>query len=56
MGNMGALTLALVFGCSTSLWSAIAVRFFAGFMNPNISTVNTMIGELIIKRDQGWFS
>lgn len=53
IGSMGAVFSALLFGFSTSLPMAIAARTCAGLLNPNLGVVQTFVGELVSKDQQG---
>lgn len=53
IGSMGAVFSALLFGFSTSLPMAIAARLCAGLLNPNLGVVQTFVGELVNKEQQG---
>lgn len=53
VGSMGAVFSALLFGFSTSLPMAIVARTFAGLLNPNLGVVQTFVGELVSKDQQG---
>lgn len=53
IGNTGAMSLALIFGCSKNLWMAFGWRFLGGLSNPNITLVNTMIAEMVPRDEQG---
>jgi MFS family permease len=53
LGSIGAVFSALMFGFSTSLPMAIAARTCAGLLNPNLGVVQTFVGELVSKDQQG---
>lgn len=53
IGSMGAVFLTLLFGFSTSIPMAIAARTCAGLLNPNLGVVQTFVGELVSKGQQG---
>lgn len=53
IGSMGAVVSALLFGFSTSLPMVIAARLCAGLLNPNLGIVQTFVGELVSKEQQG---
>jgi MFS family permease len=53
VGSMGAVFSALLFGFSTSLPMAIVARTCAGLLNPNLGVVQTFVGELVSKEQQG---
>lgn len=56
IGSMGAMFSATLFGFSMSLPWAIVARTCAGLLNPNLGVVQTFVGELVGKEEQGIFS
>jgi MFS family permease len=55
LGSIGAMFLAVLFGLSTSLPWAIIARLFAGLLNPNLGVVQTFVGELVRREEQGTY-
>lgn len=53
IGSVGAMFSAIFFGFSISLPWAIVARTFAGLLNPNLGVVQTFVGELVPKEEQG---
>lgn len=53
IGSFGAMLSAVLFGLSRSLPIAIAARTCAGLLNPNLGVVQTFVGELVHKDQQG---
>jgi len=53
IGSMGAVISSVLFGFSSSLPMAIAARACAGLLNPNLGVVQTFVGELVSKDQQG---
>ena len=56
IGSVGAVFSALLFGFSTSLPWAVGARICAGLLNPNLGVVQTFVGELVRKEEQGIYS
>lgn len=53
IGSLGAMFSAILFGFSKSLPWAVTARIFAGLLNPNLGVVQTFVGELVGKEEQG---
>jgi len=53
IGSCGAMVSALLFGFSTSLPMAIGARLLAGCANPNSGVIQTFVGEMLTKDQQG---
>ena len=53
IGTIAGLVSALALGLSRSVAVAIASRAFGGLFNPNVGLVQTCVGELATKEQQG---
>ena len=53
IGSTGAMISAVLSGFSNSLPWAIAARVCAGLLNPDLGVVQTFVGELVQKEEQG---
>lgn len=53
IGSVGAVFSALLFRFSTSIPMGIAARTCAGLLNPNVGVVQTFVGELVSKKQEG---
>lgn len=52
MGITGAACSTLLFGLSSSLWTALLARTLAGFLSGNIAIIQSMVGEMTDETNQ----
>lgn len=52
VGVIGGIISALFFGTSKSVPLAVAARLFGGLINPNVGVVQTVVAEVVQRKEQ----
>lgn len=52
LGVAGGMISAILFGISKSVSVAITARLFGGLINPNVGVVQTMVAEIVPRKEQ----